>query len=80
MPIICGGTNYYIESLMWNVLVEKAENTLEPVNKKFKSDYDQLDNREIYAKLQLIDPERAQELHQNERRKILRSLQGDNRF
>ena len=22
MPIICGGTNYYIESLIWKILIE----------------------------------------------------------
>jgi tRNA dimethylallyltransferase len=22
MPVVCGGTNYYIESLLWKVLIE----------------------------------------------------------
>ena len=34
-----------------------------------------LSNEELYEKLKSIDPDRAQELHPNERRKILRSLQ-----
>jgi tRNA A37 N6-isopentenylltransferase MiaA len=24
LPIICGGTNYYIESLLWKILVEEG--------------------------------------------------------
>merc|ERR1719318_1949293 len=24
MPVICGGTNYYIESLLWKVLVDET--------------------------------------------------------
>jgi len=79
MPVICGGTNYYIESLLWDVLVESKTDsgTVEPVNKKLKVDESNegLDNKELYEKLKEIDPERANELHPNERRKILRSLQ-----
>lgn len=82
MPVICGGTNYYIESLLWNVLVNAqgsgsdAKPTLEPVNKKVKvEEDDNLTNEELHAKLKSIDPERAKDLHPNERRKISRSLQ-----
>ena len=84
MPVICGGTNYYIESLLWNVLVNAqgpgsgsdAKTTLEPVNKKVKvEEDDNLTNEELHAKLKSIDPERAKDLHPNERRKISRSLQ-----
>ena len=39
IPFICGGTNYYIESLLWNILVDDAhprETTLEPVLKRIR--------------------------------------------
>ena len=80
MPVICGGTNYYIESLLWNILVQEKI-TLEPVAKKSKLEEKQsnedenMSNEELYEKLKSVDPTRAQELHPNERRKILRSLQ-----
>lgn len=82
MPVICGGTNYYIESLLWDVLVETKgdTSTMEPITKKFKDDdvneEAEFDSKELYEKLKQIDPERANELHPNERRKIVRSLQG----
>ena len=78
MPVICGGTNYYIESLLWDVLVKtKDGNTVEPINRKrAKFDDETLDNVQLYEKLKEIDPERASELHPNERRKIARSLEG----
>ena len=82
MPVICGGTNYYIESLLWDVLVETKgdTSTMEPITKKFKDDdvneEAELDSKELYEKLKQIDPDRANELHPNERRKIVRSLQG----
>ena len=82
MPVICGGTNYYIESLLWDVLVETKgdTSTMEPITKKFKKDdvseEAELDSKELYEKLKQIDPDRANELHPNDRRKIVRSLQG----
>jgi len=77
MPVICGGTNYYIESLLWDVLVKtKDVNTVEPIAaKRAKCDDEGLDNLQLYEKLKAIDPERAGELHPNERRKIIRSLE-----
>jgi len=77
MPVICGGTNYYIESLLWDVLVKtKDGHTVEPIAaKRAKYDNEGLDNLQLYEKLKEIDPERASELHPNERRKIRRSLE-----
>ena len=31
MPVICGGTNYYIESLLWNILVTNPDETVHTV-------------------------------------------------
>ena len=105
MPIICGGTNYYIESLVWKILVEnESKITALPVPvKKAKLDdeqevqpaateeiyykeldstsyecntnYENFSNSELYEKLRKVDPERANDLHTNERRKVIRSLE-----
>lgn len=95
MPVICGGTNYYIESLLWKILMDESDDekttkrSIDDVendpNKKFKvDDFDVHDNdlstEELYAKLKEVDPNRAQELHPNERRKIIRSLQGNDKI
>jgi len=53
----------------------KDHNTVEPIAKKNKYDSSDLDTGQLYEKLKHIDPERANELHPNERRKIIRSLQ-----
>lgn len=89
-PIIVGGTNYYIEALLYKVLIslppesnnidttillEDREKSLdEPPNKKNKLDAED-DTASLYSKLCELDPERAQTLHPNNRRKIIRSLQ-----
>ena len=93
IPVICGGTNYYIESLIWKVLVDKNDNNggdgdsdsdnVTVVKRRRTNDVEDDDDKskqistpELYQRLQEVDPERASELHPNERRKILRSLNG----
>ena len=117
MPIICGGTNYYIESLIWKILIEHESKSTKTAisNKKLKandieitsqksseetssranvkaseslcadakndldSSFKDNSNLEIYEILRKIDPERANELHFNERRKVIRSIEVYNR-
>ena len=112
MPIICGGTNYYIESLIWKILIEdETKCTKVPLSiKKPKLDtsavtftrdndkghdklhtneihentekilitaesYDNMSNADLHDELRKVDPERANDLHLNERRKVIRSLE-----
>ncbi|OXU29491.1 hypothetical protein TSAR_015844 [Trichomalopsis sarcophagae] len=74
MPIIVGGTNYYIESLIWKVLVDN------PNQGDFDSDeesplkirrIDGTSNEELHKKLMEVDPEMASRLHPNNRRKVI---------
>ncbi|GFG40614.1 hypothetical protein Cfor_06651 [Coptotermes formosanus] len=130
LPVIVGGTNYYIESLLWKVLVEEDESSL-GIRKQVKSASNEVcldDKRQrvqadselvyerdrrrmqearsqedlesknlsvqgdlvdlldeaalehvpsshLYEKLQAVDPDMAQGLHPNNKRKIIRSLQ-----
>jgi tRNA dimethylallyltransferase len=112
MPIICGGTNYYIESLIWKILIEdETKSTKVPLSiKKPKLDksgvmstrdndeeqdephtkeihentekiisnansYDNMSNVDLHCELRKVDKERANDLHMNERRKVIRSLE-----
>jgi len=76
VPVICGGTNYYIESLLWEILVEPGTNTGDSEGESDESDdFVGLSNQEVYQKLVEVDPQRAAEVHWNERRRVLNSLQ-----
>uniref|UniRef100_A0A7S2RYY2 C2H2-type domain-containing protein n=1 Tax=Mucochytrium quahogii TaxID=96639 RepID=A0A7S2RYY2_9STRA len=69
LPIIVGGTMYYIQSLLWPSLVdddEKQEMTEVPLT---------FDGKSRYEYLQEIDPERAAVLHPANDRKVARSIQ-----
>ena len=86
MPIICGGTNYYIESLVWKVLIDQelsggTKRKLEDKQSEkgqFLDFDDSRSSEDLYAKLKEVDPERSKELMPSQRRKIVRSLQGWN--
>ncbi|XP_034016834.1 tRNA dimethylallyltransferase isoform X2 [Thalassophryne amazonica] len=78
LPIIVGGTNYYIESLLWKVLVDTGgEDFDEGVNgaSKRKLDLEKLEGAKLYERLMKVDPKMAAMLHHNDIRKISRSLQ-----
>lgn len=88
IPVIVGGTTYYIESLLWKVLIASKndiKNTSSPImQEKIKeniikaiSDHDQNANDPmiLHNLLTQIDPISAQRLHPNTDRKVRRALE-----
>ncbi|XP_028937279.1 tRNA dimethylallyltransferase isoform X2 [Ornithorhynchus anatinus] len=83
IPIVVGGTNYYIESLLWKVLVDTKEaprpapSASAPAAAAIdrKVELEKLDGPELHRRLSLVDPDRAATLHPHDKRKLSRSLQ-----
>ncbi|XP_059469792.1 tRNA dimethylallyltransferase [Neocloeon triangulifer] len=83
LPIVVGGTNYYIESLLWKVLVQyeckiiKAPEAANSVaaDQSASLEFAKLDNDELMKRLEAVDPETALRLHPNDRRKVIRALE-----
>ncbi|KAL6084702.1 hypothetical protein STEG23_021601 [Scotinomys teguina] len=74
IPIVVGGTNYYIESLLWKVLVNtKEKGTRKVVDRK--AELEKEDGHELHKRLSQVDPEMAAKLHPHDKRKVARSLQ-----
>ncbi|OAD59129.1 tRNA dimethylallyltransferase, mitochondrial [Eufriesea mexicana] len=80
VPIIVGGTNYYIESILWEVLIDHVkkddEEGVGSGSKKMKVEMDRMStvsNDELYKELVQVDPEMAKMFHPNNRRKVMRS-------
>ncbi|CEI97005.1 Putative tRNA dimethylallyltransferase [Rhizopus microsporus] len=72
LPVVVGGTNYYIQSLIWNnTLIGQRESS--PALGDFP-ELDKLETSELYERLSKIDPVMANKWHPSDRRKILRSL------
>ncbi|XP_063810152.1 tRNA dimethylallyltransferase isoform X2 [Pseudophryne corroboree] len=82
IPIVVGGTNYYIESLLWKVLVNTGSEVKTSVQghqgqitTDKKLELETLDSHELHARLKNVDPEMAAKLHPHDKRKVARSLQ-----
>ncbi|KFO32516.1 tRNA dimethylallyltransferase, mitochondrial [Fukomys damarensis] len=76
IPIVVGGTNYYIESLLWKVLVstKSMEVDAEQVVDR-KIELEKEDGHVLHNRLRQVDPEMAARLHPHDKRKVARSLQ-----
>uniref|UniRef100_A0A3B5BBP9 tRNA dimethylallyltransferase n=1 Tax=Stegastes partitus TaxID=144197 RepID=A0A3B5BBP9_9TELE len=75
LPIVVGGTNYYIESLLWRVLLDTGSGNGGDESPDRKRELEKLGGAELHKQLAKVDPIMAAMLHPNDKRKIARSLQ-----
>ncbi|XP_041822913.1 tRNA dimethylallyltransferase isoform X2 [Melanotaenia boesemani] len=79
LPIVVGGTNYYIESLLWKVLLDTEESEdsgdVGDGAPHRKLELEKLGAAVLHERLAKVDPKMAAMLHPNDKRKIARSLQ-----
>ncbi|XP_059996435.1 tRNA dimethylallyltransferase isoform X2 [Lagenorhynchus albirostris] len=76
IPIVVGGTNYYIEALLWKVLVNAKPwemGTEKVIDQKVELEKE--DGHALHKRLSQVDPEMAAKLHPHDKRKVARSLQ-----
>lgn len=71
LPVVVGGTNYYIESVLWKILVDDETHTFRKDPILPHDDY-RLSSEELHHKLESLDPVMAKRLHPSNKRKILR--------
>ncbi|XP_070852415.1 tRNA dimethylallyltransferase [Drosophila suzukii] len=77
-PIVVGGTNYYIESLLWDVLVDSEDKQAEgkPLGEHLsQSDLNAMSTQDLHHHLAKIDKGSANRIHPNNRRKIIRAIE-----
>lgn len=70
IPILVGGTHYFIESVIWDKLI----NTDVTYSRQIERDTS-VSTEALYSKLEEVDAKMAARLHPHDRRKISRSLQ-----
>ncbi|KAK1340161.1 hypothetical protein QTO34_018725 [Cnephaeus nilssonii] len=76
IPIVVGGTNYYIESLLWKVLISakpQEMGTEKEIDRRVELEKE--DGHVLHKRLSQVDPEMAAKLHPHDKRKVARSLQ-----
>jgi len=70
LPILCGGTGFYISSVIENWQFTKIK-----PDWKLRKSLEQLSNEELLKQLEKIDPERAKEIDPKNKRRIIRALE-----
>lgn len=70
LPIICGGTGFYIDSLVYGTKLPEVA-----VNKALRKKLEKLSPKKLYAILVKKDPSRAKDIHQNNKVRIIRALE-----
>lgn len=73
-PIICGGTGFYINSILYNLSYGGGEGNLELRN-YYKDLADKYGNEYVYNILKEKDPVSAQKLHFNDLKRVVRALE-----
>ena len=74
LPIIVGGTGLYINSLVNNVEFVEQETDLQ-LREKITQEFDAVGGEEMLNRLRQIDPETAEKLHENDKRRIIRAFE-----
>lgn len=73
-PIVCGGTGFYINSLLYNLSYGNGEGNGE-VREKYKAIAVAKGNEYVYGLLQKLDPESAARIHANDLKRVIRALE-----
>lgn len=74
VPIICGGTGFYINSILYDLSYGNGKGD-EKVREKYKRIANDNGNEYVYNLLQKIDPDSAKKIHQNDVKRVIRALE-----
>ena len=74
LPIVAGGTNLYIDSLIAGLdfADNEQDNALRDV---LGREYDAIGGEKMLDKLRKVDPDRAEKLHSSDKRRIVRAIE-----
>ena len=73
-PIVCGGTGFYINSLIFDLSYGNVTKNLE-VREKYNDLAKKEGNVAIYSVLKKVDPVSAEKIHQNDIKRVIRALE-----
>ncbi len=74
IPIICGGTGFYINSILYDLSYGKGEANLE-IREKYKKLAEEKGNEYVYNVLLELDSESAKKLHFNDIKRVIRAIE-----
>ena len=74
IPIICGGTGFYIQALLYDVdLSDESENGL--IRGRLEKEASELGPDVMYERLRSVDPASCETIHKNNIKRVIRALE-----
>lgn len=73
IPIIVGGTGFYIQSLLYDISFEETE--ISAYREELTADYEKYGAHALHERLKDIDPISYQEIHENNVKRVIRALE-----
>ncbi len=74
IPIIAGGTGFYIQSVLYDIQFEKEDND-GSIRKELEELYDKMGATYIHDILKTIDPMSASTIHENNVKRVIRAIE-----
>ncbi len=74
VPVICGGTGFYVNSLLYDLSYGKSPANLEAREKYFEI-YNKYGAEKVYEILLSVDPLSAEKIHCNDVKRVIRALE-----
>ena len=71
-PILCGGTGMYFNTLIEGIF--EGSHTNEAIRFRLENEYER-NKKNLYEKLQKVDPEYSKKVHPNNKKRLLRALE-----
>lgn len=70
LPIVCGGTGFYISNLVDNVILPDV-----PLNPKLRTKLRKFSTEALFKKLQMLDPRRAASIDRDNPHRLIRAIE-----
>ncbi len=70
IPVICGGTGFYIQSVLYDI-----EFTAEDTDMSYRHELEKKSTEELYAMLKEVDPDSCETIHANNIKRVIRALE-----
>lgn len=70
IPIICGGTGFYIQTIIDNMAIPKVR-----PDARLRAALEKKSAKELFNRLRKLDPRRAKNIDKNNRRRLIRALE-----
>lgn len=75
IPIICGGTGFYIQSLLYDVDFEESQGEISEYRELLEKRYLSEGADVLFEELRKVDPKTCETIHKNNMKKVIRALE-----